>query len=93
MLADLQILPRHLIPPRDIQVRNGRELIELIADEARAPRIGNRDAHGIGVLGARGGPGKVHPVICVDVLLVPDAADLHVGVFVDEWFVFTRDFE
>ncbi len=90
MMNHLQVIPRHVVPPGNVQISYRDKLVELVTHEARAPGISNRDAHGIVVLWAGRCPCKVHPVIGVDVFLVPDAADLHVCVLVDEGFFFAE---
>lgn len=86
----LQVIPGHMIPPRNIQVRNRCKLIELVAHAPGTPSVSNGNAHGIIDRWAWRRPGKVHPVIGVNVLLVPDAADLHICVFVNEGFLFAK---
>ena len=81
---NLQIIPRHPILPHNIQITNRIPLIELIPDQSRRPGIGDGDRHARVRAGTALGPGEVHPVVGVGVLGVPDAADLEVGVFVDE---------
>lgn len=51
------------------------------------PRVGDTDSHDVVVVRARRRPG-IHPVVGLDVLLVPYRADLHVGISVDERLLF-----
>ena len=78
MIEHSQIISWHLVRPSNSQILDRQELVELVADPARAPGICDLDGDGRCVVWASRREGVVHPVSGVDVFDAgPDAADLH----------------
>jgi hypothetical protein len=78
-----------MIIPHDIKISDGRKLIEFIAHQAWRPRIGNTDSQWSVWTWTSLCPSKIHPIICMDVLFVPDSAHLHAFIAMDEWLILT----
>jgi hypothetical protein len=78
-----------MIIPHDIKISDRRELIEFIAHQAWRPRIGDADSQWPVWTWTSLCPSDIHPIICMDVLFVPDSAHLHAFIAVDEWLILT----
>lgn len=89
LICDSQVFSLHMIIPHDIKISDGRELIEFIAHQARRPRIGDTDSQWPVWTWTSLCPSDIHPIICMDVLFVPDSAHLHAFIAVDEWLILT----
>ena len=80
-----QVVMWHVVFPRKVQILRSQEMIELIANKARRPGICNSSYHRRVCTRTGCCPNKIHPIVGMNELVVPDRTNLHCGVFVLEW--------